>query len=87
MPMLPFIPKCPVCKSDLDGYQPLNGTRAPKAGDVTVCCYCATPCEFTGGEQLRVLDMNRVPTELLVEVRRAIRIVKEIQQRLQAQRN
>lgn len=40
--------KCPECSAGIDGHTSLGpgGDRVPKADDLTVCIYCATPLDL-----------------------------------------
>lgn len=72
-------PKCPNCGKLLDGFTAMSdpGT-VPTPGSVTVCAYCAVPLEFTEGLNLQVLDMDKLDSGSLAELRRAILVVRSV---------
>lgn len=41
-------PPCPRCGRILNGFTCMDGTRAPRAGDISVCAYCAAPLSWDG---------------------------------------
>jgi hypothetical protein len=61
---------CPGCGGKIDGATSLRGKRAPKAGDLTVCFYCAALLQFHaafGLVKLRALPSDvDAATRLLV---------------------
>ena len=69
-------PKCPRCRTGLDGWTGMKPGTAPRPGDVTVCALCSTVLQFTKG-----LGLKRAPAEVIAEVTfelsRAQRIVKK----------
>jgi len=50
----PAAPRCPVCGALNEAWTAMNGLRRPKAGDASVCLYCAALCVFTVGGGLRI---------------------------------
>lgn len=63
---------CPHCGHDLDvATNPVEGERAPKQGDMTMCTKCAGICRFGPGMKLEVFpeeDLAKLPEEVLEKV-------------------
>lgn len=89
MPKIPFTPPiCPTCQAMLDGYQAVSDNHAiPFPGCITVCLYCVSPLEFDAELKLQVLDMDKLPTDVLFEVRRAMLIVQQFRKAQKAKGN
>ena len=54
--------KCPACKTILDDYSAVGGRKKIRAGDVSICVYCATVMEYTGKgfKRLRGKELEEV---------------------------
>lgn len=76
--------KCPSCGTNLTHAAALGATERPKAGDLTVCAYCATPLEWTPDLELRALAPSELVQLRLFEpeaaalVDRAVRAIREL---------
>lgn len=75
---------CPVCGMKIGAATSTEGDHRPKAGDLSVCLYCATPLVFTEGLKLRKmtdLDLLALPFSELRAVRSAQTVVRAYQRR------
>jgi hypothetical protein len=57
---------CPHCKRIVDSASDLDGGKAPKLGDVTVCISCAGVSQFGVGLVLEVIPEPKL-SEVLAE--------------------
>lgn len=89
MPKIPFTPPiCPTCHELLDGFSAVSEPGStPAPGSLTVCAYCITPLEFDADLKLQVLDMDKLPTDVLFEVRRAMLIAQQFRKAQKARKN
>jgi hypothetical protein len=48
-------PRCPLCNSRLDGFTAISDKDVtPRHGDISICCYCATPLMVEGETWVRL---------------------------------
>lgn len=68
---------CPTCSEVLDAATNTEGDRAPKAGDVSVCAYCATLLIFEDERHMRELDPNEIAADLLARLEGIAAVVRK----------
>lgn len=72
-------PHCPECNNKLDGFASLDGYKAPRPGDLTVCAYCHAYLEFTADMKLRALsngEKQSLSTRLRRQLDRALTFLR-----------
>lgn len=73
---------CPSCIGELDCVTPVGGdSSGPQEGDLSVCIHCAAPLMFDAQLKLNVLTeetMNQLPNSSYIELKTAIRAVRQI---------
>ena len=71
--------RCPACGKGLHAASGFSNAARPKAGDITVCVYCATPLLFDLNLALRLPDAvetcELLRNERVVELQAVIRAV------------
>lgn len=75
---------CPTCGMKTTAATDMEGNAKPRAGDLSVCAYCATALVFTDGLKLRKMtdhDMLALPFGELRQLRAAQAAVQTIQRR------
>ena len=53
-------------------------TVAPKPGDLTVCCYCGNPSQFTYTGFEKVIDLSVLNPIERYELKRAMRFISRL---------
>lgn len=66
---------CPACGRRLSGNTGIGHDHQPKAGDVTVCIYCAQVHEYREDLSLRPIDLSDVDADIRSTVEDVVRAV------------
>ncbi len=76
-------PKCPNCKTTLDGFTDPVGNRVPQAESVTMCLYCGEILQFDSNMKLKP-----IPEEIVKELNlRTVQLAGKIRQRFLERRD
>lgn len=62
---------CPRCGKELDASSHPQDSQ-PSPGDISVCAYCCAVLEYDSGLKLVATDLDSLPIELRIQVRRYI---------------
>jgi hypothetical protein len=75
---------CPACNYAIDAASCVGQNASPSPGDVTICARCCSWLLFD-----RELHLQRVPTEMLPEIRTdpRCRLTERVCLRIRAERN
>ena len=73
-------PKCPTCKTVIDGFTSINTPNAvPKDGDLSICAYCGTAMIVEGEQFVKMthaqlaLCLTEAPFKLAYTAVKALR--------------
>ena len=71
--------RCPWCGEPSDGALNTDQgvTEPPEPGDLTVCVYCAQPCEYTVLGLVKLLDWEKLHPENRETVENMMRFIRE----------
>lgn len=70
-------PKCPHCKTLLDGFTDPTGDRVPGPEDATMCLYCGEILQFDSDMKLKP-----IPEEIIAELDlRTVQLAGQVRQR------
>lgn len=70
-------PHCPRCKELIDGFTSVDHDHAPKAGDVSICCYCSAVLQFNDDMRFKLAAPDVIEECSLLEISRGQRRAKE----------
>jgi hypothetical protein len=73
---------CPVCQTNLDAASdPTVENNVPSPGDITLCFYCESLCEFDRDMKLKQVELEELQPEVQDAIEIAIAQIQAAKQR------